>query len=624
MLPNKINRYEVKTELGRGGMATVYLAHDPRFKRDVAIKVLPVTFTHEATFRARFEREAQTLAALEFPGIVPVYDYGEENEQPFLVMRYMPGGSLYEKLQVGPLPIAEASRIFARMAAALDYVHSRGIIHRDLKPANILFDLYGNAYLSDFGIAHLTEASVALTGTGMIGTPSYMSPEQARGDKDIDGRSDIYAMGAILFEMLSGKQPYEATTPMGVALKHLTEPVPRILTVKADLPPECEGLIIQAMAKDRQERFSTAVEMADLLTAITAKAVEPPAPTAKEKLMPDASYPEQARQVSRPLTPPPASPVPPAAQAQRAGAISPLPPGLKSPAPSPRPPSVIPGPVQSSRPVTPPPAVRQATPPPPSIAKKKWPLWLAIGGGVIVLAVICLAAVGSGLWGLSSLGKRTTPTTEIEVKITPISGETAAPTEGTDVQASPIPTVGSILFQDDFSDPASGWESYRQVDGVRDYESGAYRILVDVPHNSFLSHPGLNFSDAIIEVEATKVGGPDDNYFGVVCRYLDDSNFYFMAISSDGYYAIGKAVNGDVSLIGQEGMIYDQGIHRGETTNILRAECVSSRLTLYANGKKLAEVEDNDLTYGDVGLIVGSFETPGVNMLFDNFLVARP
>ena len=303
MIPEKIGRYEILAELGRGGMATVYQAHDPRFKRHVAIKVLPASFTGEPTFKARFEREAQTIAALEFPGIVPVYDFGEENEQPYLVMRYMQGGSLYAKLREGALSLNESSQMITRLAGALDYMHARGIVHRDLKPANILFDQFANAYLSDFGIARLQEASVALTGDGMIGTPAYMSPEQARGDTDIDGRSDIYSLAAIIFEMLTGRQPYRATTPMGIAMKHVLEPVPRILEVRSDLPTLCESLILRGMAKEREERYQTASEMAADLTKIALSAAETPLPTLMD--VTELAQPKAPQPIPPPATPAP-------------------------------------------------------------------------------------------------------------------------------------------------------------------------------------------------------------------------------------------------------------------------------------------------------------------------------
>src|SRR5574341_2059355 len=231
-----INRYQIKSELGRGGMATVYRAWDPRFDRDVAVKVLPKAFTHDPLFRGRFEQEAKVIASLEHAAIVPVYDVGEEADQPYLVMRYMTGGSLSARLKEAPLSLGEAAHLLTRLAPALDHAHEKGIIHRDLKPATILFYRHGDPYIADFGIAKISEASLAFTGSGIIGTPMYMSPEQARGEKNLDGRSDIYALGAILFEMLTGKLPYEAETPMGIAMRHITDPVPRILDVNPDLP----------------------------------------------------------------------------------------------------------------------------------------------------------------------------------------------------------------------------------------------------------------------------------------------------------------------------------------------------------------------------------------------------
>ncbi|MDW8327943.1 MAG: serine/threonine-protein kinase, partial [Anaerolineales bacterium] len=193
MFPERIGRYKIKGELGRGGMATVFHGFDTRFKLEVAIKVLPREFLHDPAFHARFEREAQTIAALEHPAIVPVYDFGEEDGQPYIVMRLMTGGTLNDRLRRGPLTLAEAARIVNALAPALDEAHARGIIHRDLKPGNILFDRRGDPYISDFGIAKLSDSSAAFTGSGVLGTPAYMSPEQARGERDVDGRSDIYS-----------------------------------------------------------------------------------------------------------------------------------------------------------------------------------------------------------------------------------------------------------------------------------------------------------------------------------------------------------------------------------------------------------------------------------------------
>lgn len=270
MIPEKIGRYEIKQELGRGGMATVYLAYDPRFEREVAVKLLPSEMLHDPQFRVRFEREAKTIAMLEHPAIVPVYDFGEENGQPFFVMRFMGGGSLSDRIKQGPLSLQTAAEIMERLAPALDDAHARGIIHRDLKPGNILYDKRGDTYISDFGIAKLTEGGSNVTGSAVIGTPAYMSPEQAKGET-IDSRADIYALGVILFEMLSGRQPYEADTPMGVVIKHITDPVTHILAVNPNLPPAIDTVLEKAMAKNRNDRFATAAELSAALSEVANK-----------------------------------------------------------------------------------------------------------------------------------------------------------------------------------------------------------------------------------------------------------------------------------------------------------------------------------------------------------------
>src|SRR5215208_8367906 len=232
----KFSRYELREELGQGGMATVYRAYDPMFEREVALKILKQELLNEAHVRERFERETKIIAKLEHAAIVPVYDVGRDNEQLFFVMRYMSGGSLADRIQNGSLSLFDVAEIIQRLGAALDYAHAKGVVHRDLKPGNILFDEYNNAYISDFGIAKLAHATTRLTSSGIIGTPTHMSPEQAQGE-EVDGRSDIYSLGVILFEMLSGKTPFEATTPLGMAFKHATYPIPHIREIRPELPP---------------------------------------------------------------------------------------------------------------------------------------------------------------------------------------------------------------------------------------------------------------------------------------------------------------------------------------------------------------------------------------------------
>ena len=245
MNPTQFGRYTIHRPLGAGGMADVYLAHDPTLDREVAIKVPRVRS------QARFEVEARAVARLEHPAIVPLYEYGDQDGHPYIVMRHMRGGSLADRIARGPLPLAEALPIIERIAAALDYAHSRGVIHRDVKPGNILFDETGHAFLSDFGIARLEDwgdgrAGPRLTAVGAIpGSPAYLSPEQARGAPDLDGRSDIYALGIVVHEMLTGELPQPG--PTGV--------IPTIARRRPDLPPAFQAIVARALAADRNARY---------------------------------------------------------------------------------------------------------------------------------------------------------------------------------------------------------------------------------------------------------------------------------------------------------------------------------------------------------------------------------
>lgn len=268
MPPKQIGRYSIKKLLGRGGMASVYLGYDPTFEREVAVKVLPRAFLNNPKFIQRFEREAKTIASLEHPAIVPVYDFGEDEDQPFLTMRYMHGGSLADLLDAGAVSLEDTARMFERLAPALDYAHKRNVIHRDLKPGNILFDESGTPYLTDFGIAKLTEGTTSdLTGTGVVGTPAYMSPEQARGH-EVSASTDIYALGVILYEMLTGKQPFFADTPLALAMQHIQQPVPDIHAVVPELPRGLKLIISLSMAKEAGTRYASAGAMAQALQDI--------------------------------------------------------------------------------------------------------------------------------------------------------------------------------------------------------------------------------------------------------------------------------------------------------------------------------------------------------------------
>src|SRR5512138_1438360 len=268
MALDKVGRYKIKGELGRGGMATVYRAFDPVSNREVAIKILPRELLNNLVTRARFKRELKLVTSLEHPAIVPVYDVGgDDDNQPFFVMRYMSGGSLSDMIKKGKFSLRDAALIIERLAGALDHAHSRGVIHRDIKPDNVLFDSSNNPYLSDFGVAKVTESLISATGQEVLGTPAYLSPEQALGES-VDHRADIYGLGAILYEMLTGERPFAKDTVIGLALQHVNDPVPNVLKVRPDLPGEVDVIIKTAMAKNRENRYSSALDLARELNRV--------------------------------------------------------------------------------------------------------------------------------------------------------------------------------------------------------------------------------------------------------------------------------------------------------------------------------------------------------------------
>lgn len=260
LVGQKLGKYEITELIGQGGMATVYKGYQRDVDRFVAVKVLPPHPGRNSAFVERFRLEARTIARLQHPHILPMYDYGDEDDVLYLVMAYLDGGSLSDLIRRGAMPLAEVQRYFEQIAGALDYAHRQNIVHRDIKPENILLDREGHALLADFGIAKIVQevSTSTLTGTGgLVGTPAYMSPEQAQG-LPVDNRTDIYSLGVVLYEMLTGKQPFAAETPMQVVLQHISAPIPPLAQPVGDYPPELDEVMARALAKDPAQRYSSA------------------------------------------------------------------------------------------------------------------------------------------------------------------------------------------------------------------------------------------------------------------------------------------------------------------------------------------------------------------------------
>jgi serine/threonine-protein kinase len=387
-----IGGYQIVAEVGRGGMAAVYRAHQLSMNRDVAIKVLPPELLSQSASIERFKQEASIVARLEHRAIVPVHDYGEYEGIPYLVMRCMDGGSLDERLAEGPIPPAEALAIVEQIAPALDYAHREGVLHRDLKPSNILLDANGDAYITDFGIARLLGDAPAkpLTTSGVVGTPSYMSPEQAQGH-DLDGRSDLYALGVVLFEMLTGSRPFDGETPYTIAVKHVTEEPPSACALKPDLPPGVDAVLRKVLAKSREQRYQTAVALASSLRA----ALEQPAPSVSDTApsLNDALRAGAAHAPHQP-DPAPVSPSPPVIDPLRASSRVQMPPAYVSP----------PSRVYTGSGVLAPRRTRSSG----------LPSWLTWATVALLLGGLLLAATLAGVYYLLNSGDSPTPQPEIE------------------------------------------------------------------------------------------------------------------------------------------------------------------------------------------------------------------
>ena len=257
-----VGPYRIIEQLGQGGMATVFKAYHASLDRYVALKALHPAFGEDATFEARFQREARVVAKLEHPNIVPIYDYSEHEKRPYLVMKYIEGDTLKARLSEGPLSSEEIARVVDTVGSALAYAHKQGVLHRDIKPSNVLVAKDGEMYLADFGLARIAQSGESTLSSDMImGTPQYISPEQAMGKKDLDAGTDIYSFGVMLYEMVVGQVPFSADTPFSIIHDHIYSPLPLPHTVNPNVPESVERVLLKALAKEREDRYEDVTAM---------------------------------------------------------------------------------------------------------------------------------------------------------------------------------------------------------------------------------------------------------------------------------------------------------------------------------------------------------------------------
>lgn len=268
-----LGSFQLTEAIGQGGMTTVYKAVNRADGRAVAVKVLSPYIAQDPSFKNRFKREIEVLLRLKHPRIVPILDYREARAFAFIVMPYFASGTLQDRLDEGPLDPSEGAAMIEDISQALQYAHEQGVVHRDVKPSNVLLDQEGKAYLSDFGFAQVGDVSLNLTGSALIGTPAFMSPEQCQG-KHVDARSDQYSLAVMLYAISTGSLPFEGETPMAIAVKHINEPIPRPRRVNPNLPARIENILLKALAKEPQHRYANIAELNSVFQAALAQSLD--------------------------------------------------------------------------------------------------------------------------------------------------------------------------------------------------------------------------------------------------------------------------------------------------------------------------------------------------------------
>lgn len=318
----QVGPYLIEQQIGQGGMATVYKAYHERLDRHVALKVLHTIYQDDETFAARFEREARLIARLEHNNIVQVYDFAEREGSPYLVMRFVEGDTLKHRLKNGPLSLPRITTIVEAVGSALSYAHKHKVLHRDVKPSNIMVDPDGRIFLMDFGLARLIKGGEpTLSQDMLLGTPQYISPEQARGDEDIDHRADLYSFGIVIYHMVTGRVPFNADTPYAIVHDQIYTPVPIPSHINPHVTTEVEAFLLKALSKEAKRRYQGADEMVDSFRV----AVEAASQVKHRSIFgggPPTTKPKKSERVPRRREP---APIPD----ERPGIVTPIPPDSK-------------------------------------------------------------------------------------------------------------------------------------------------------------------------------------------------------------------------------------------------------------------------------------------------------
>jgi len=596
-----LGRYELRRRVAQGGMSEVYLGYDRRVRRKVAVKVL---YGSDEPFVRRFEREALAVGTLSHDNILALYDFGEQRPWYYLVMPYIEGGTLRDYLlRRERLTLEEAASFLEQIASALQYAHDHGVVHRDVKPSNILLRLDGHAYLVDFGLAKAKIEAESLTHAGaMIGTPEYMSPEQSNGFHDY--RSDIYSLGIILYQMLTGRVPFTAETPVAISLKHIQiQPTPP-RELNADIPQSIEDVILKALEKDPNERY----QEARIFSAAYRKALQQEhASKLFDDELPEGETPEDESAAA-------------ASQLSRDTHILSTQELLD---------------ISQKMPLFP---LKQAPSPIPSLTdvRRKKRLRPAFSALLCLLLLSLLLFFGI-TWqtkatppiGLGQMRQHVVPTIQQTPEITPTSTVDVQATLAAQarVQATAGITTalgaGNVLYADDMTTRGGGWID----DGSQCFFSPqgyhVYASSTQIAHTVAWCYSNQRiFSDVVITAQAQMLRG---DICGIVFRLRPDSRaFYVLEISSQGYYRFVRAIGSNpLNWLTLIDWTYSNAILNGYgQTNTFLVAATGAQFRFYINKQLLVTTfTDDAYTAGMIGFLVGGDSNGGTEAVFSNVWV---
>ncbi len=592
-----LGRYELRRRVAQGGMSEVYLGYDRRVRRKIAIKVL---YGSSEPFVRRFEREALAVGTLSHDNILALYDFGEQRPWYYLVMPYVEGGTLRDYLlRRERLTLEEAGSFLNQIASALQYAHDHGVVHRDVKPSNILLRLDGHAYLVDFGLAKAKMEAESLTHAGaMVGTPEYMAPEQSNGEHDY--RSDIYSLGIVLYQMLTGRVPFTAESPVAISLKHIQSQPPLPRQLNPEIPQSIEDVILKALEKDPNERY----QEARILSAAYKKALQQ---EHTNKLFDDGLHDEEGGHASI------------QAKLSRDTHILSTQELLD---------------IDEKVPLFP---LKQAPSPIPSFVDVRWSTThlrpaLAALFSLILLSVLIFVSVDRQTVAVQPLRQKQTTQTSIPQRTATMPITSTVDTQATLAAQARVKATagitssldaGNVLYSDAMTVRGGGWidDGFQCFFSPQGYH--VYAPSTQTQHTVAWCYSNQGyFSDAVITAQAQLLRG---DVYGIVFRLQPNSKaFYVLEISSQGYYRFVKATgNNPLNWLVLIDWTYSPAIINGHgQTNTFLIIATGNTFRFYMNKQLLvATFTDDSYTAGFIGFLVGGDSAGGTEAVFSNVWV---